>query len=160
MCFEQPCSETSATKIVCILPRIPLPAQITSYLNGLDHGFDNSTHGGDYIPQAVNVLVARRYVDDGDGNTMSVYVGLIFDGNVKYRNLTDRLGSANGSIVLVPGPIIQVGVAPFIIDLAQEYSGIASLTVPVRMSHVAWRMSLVAFVCSRIGLYIFALQHQ
>lgn len=104
--FEQVCDEMNATRLVCILPKLQLPAQIKAYLENLYPDYNSSYTGQYYTPPSVQELINRRMVDDGMNNTMSVSVGLIFDGNTKFRNLTDRLGRTNGSIVLIPGPTL------------------------------------------------------
>jgi len=78
--------------MICVLPAPLIPAKISAYLDGVNNTAQ---------------LVANGYVDDGNGSTMSVYVGLIFDGNVKYRNLTDQLGGT-GTSVFISGPTIRL----------------------------------------------------
>lgn len=127
----QVCSDVNDTRLVCVLPALLLPAKIKLYLDSLLPEYNQSQSHQDFIPGAVSSLMSRGYVDDGAGNKMSVYVGLLFDGNVKYRNLSSQLGHS-GSIVLVPGPAI-LAEPPRIIDLAvaQEADGYSIFWVSI-----------------------------
>jgi hypothetical protein len=116
--YVQVCDDVNTTRIVCILPALLLPLQIKSYLDSLVSANNGSQVSEDLIPADVTSIIRRGYVDDGAGNTMFVYVGLLFDGNVKYRNLSSQLGQ-NGSAVLIPGPVIYYQ-PPRIIDLGME----------------------------------------
>ena len=94
------------------MPSINLPVPIKAYLDSFNLKYLNLS---DNVPDQVQQILSNGFVDDGRSNTMFIYVGLLFDGNVKYRNLTNQLGR-NGSTVLIPGPTIKIETHP--VDVA------------------------------------------
>ena len=110
MCVKV-CSDVESTRLVCVTPPLQLPAPLRYFIDDIyavytPKNVTNDAIGPDIIPPEVTSLLERGHVDDGRNNTMYVYVGLTFDGNSRFRNLTETLGR-NGSMVIVPGPTLH-----------------------------------------------------